>query len=153
LRAGRAIAERFCGSIMSSPKLPRNADKQTSSRSEEHIQEARKWENQLTCEPQSNLIRTSNWYPYFQEARKWENQLTCEPQSNLIRTSNWYPYFAKLEQSSQLRSGFENRFEICIYPLEDLKRCMFVSFMKNSKLYYYTDSRKFVKNCCQKRPT
>jgi len=36
--------------------------------------------------------------------------------------------------------------EICIYHLEDLKRCMFVSFMKNSKLYYYTDSRKFVKN-------
>jgi len=56
-------------------------------------------------------------------------------------------------RGSQLRSGFENRFEICIYPLEDLKRCMFVSFMKNSKLYYYTDSRKFVKNCCQKRPT
>jgi len=85
LRAGRAIPDRFCGTFMSSPKLPRNADKQTSSRSEEHIQ----------------------------EARKWEIQLTCEPQSNLIRTSNWYPYFAKLEQSSQVRNlrlshgGFE----------------------------------------------
>jgi len=61
---------------------------------------------------------------------------SVEPQSNLKLVS----LFCKARTILATPERVRKQVEICIYPLEDLKRCMFVSFMKNSKLYYYTDS-------------
>jgi len=49
-------------------------------------------------------------------------------------------------------NGFEKRFEIVILPMEDLKRFIFCHSSQIKTLYYYTDSRKFDKMCCEKIP-
>jgi len=49
--------------------------------------------------------------------------------------------------NSPTENGFENRFEIVILPMEDLKRFMLCHSSKIKTLYYYTDSRKFDKIC------
>jgi len=100
-------------------------------------------------EPHSNLKLVS-LYPRGSKTGKSAHERTSvEPHSNLKLVSLFCKARTILATLERVRKQVRN----FIYPLEDLKRCMFVSFMKNFKLYYYTDSRKFVKNCCRKRPT